>query len=174
VRESGRFEEAITSRLHSSPRLGTARRLHGLVTTDYSVVKGPGPPAGAARRAKHFVLGCEDHRGMHLVVEKLTAGGQVLELEFSVRLAKSSWMAVRMLASSHTGPLFALVDGKSGRRSTGYIHRPRDYRPATRLQTAGPRMAPGQDLPPSGDSTTHSLIFRSVNPEVVDRVLGPG
>ncbi|NWF85600.1 MAG: hypothetical protein HXY18_17430 [Bryobacteraceae bacterium] len=56
-------------------------------------------------------------RGRPVAVKKLTAGGQFLELEFSVRLAKSSWMAVRILASSHTSPVFALVDGKPVRAS---------------------------------------------------------
>ena len=47
----------------------------------------------------------------------VTADGQVRELAFDVAIDKSSWMAVRILRSSHTNPVFVLVDGKPIRAS---------------------------------------------------------
>ncbi len=55
--------------------------------------------------------------GKPVAMKKLEADGQVRELEFSTALPKSSWIAVRILASSHTNPIFALVDGKPVRAS---------------------------------------------------------
>jgi hypothetical protein len=40
------------------------------------------------------------------------ADGQVREVTFDVTLDRSSWIAARILRSSHTNPVFALVDGK--------------------------------------------------------------
>lgn len=55
--------------------------------------------------------------GKVAAVKKLTADGQVRDLEFSTTAKKSSWIAVRILASSHTNPIFVLVDGKPVRAS---------------------------------------------------------
>jgi hypothetical protein len=41
----------------------------------------------------------------------------VRDLEFAVPVSKSSWIALRILPSSHTNPIFVLVDGKSIRAS---------------------------------------------------------
>ena len=55
--------------------------------------------------------------GLPVATKHLTADGQVYDLEFDVPIKKSSWIAVRILPSSHTNPIFALVDGKPVRAS---------------------------------------------------------
>ena len=47
----------------------------------------------------------------------IPADGQLRDVMFNVRIDKSSWMAARILPSSHTNPIFALVDGKPIRAS---------------------------------------------------------
>jgi hypothetical protein len=47
----------------------------------------------------------------------VTADGQVRPLTFDVPIEKSSWIAVRILPSSHTNPVFAMVDGRPIRAS---------------------------------------------------------
>jgi hypothetical protein len=47
----------------------------------------------------------------------MVADGSVRDLEFDVPIQKSSWIAVRILPSSHTNPVFAMVDGKPIRAS---------------------------------------------------------
>lgn len=47
----------------------------------------------------------------------LAADGQVQDLSFEVDIARSSWVALRILPSSHTNPIFVLVDGKPIRAS---------------------------------------------------------
>ena len=49
--------------------------------------------------------------------QNLLADGQVREMAFDVSIDKSSWIALRILPSSHTNPIFALVDGKPIRAS---------------------------------------------------------
>jgi len=55
--------------------------------------------------------------GLPVATKNLPADGQVYDLEFDVPIKKSSWIAVRILPSSHTNPIFALVDGKPVRAS---------------------------------------------------------
>ena len=47
----------------------------------------------------------------------VTADGQIRPVAFDVPIEKSSWIAVRILPSSHTNPVFAIVDGKPIRAS---------------------------------------------------------
>jgi hypothetical protein len=47
----------------------------------------------------------------------VTADGQIRPVTFDVPIEKSSWIAVRILPSSHTNPIFAMVDGKPIRAS---------------------------------------------------------
>ena len=49
--------------------------------------------------------------------KEIVADGSVQKLNFSVPIAKSSWIVVRILPSSHTDPIFLLVDGKPIRAS---------------------------------------------------------
>jgi len=48
---------------------------------------------------------------------EILADGQMRLLEFDTRIDRSSWMALRILPSSHTNPVFVLVDGKPIRAS---------------------------------------------------------
>ncbi|PYQ49775.1 MAG: hypothetical protein DMF78_17480 [Acidobacteria bacterium] len=49
--------------------------------------------------------------------QTVTADGTLRDVSFEVPLAESSWLAVRILPSSHTNPVFAIVDGKPIRAS---------------------------------------------------------
>jgi hypothetical protein len=42
----------------------------------------------------------------------LVADGQVREMAFDVPVTSSSWIAARILPSSHTNPIFLIVNGK--------------------------------------------------------------
>jgi hypothetical protein len=55
--------------------------------------------------------------GERAAVQNLVADGQVRTLAFDVAIDASSWVAVRVLPSSHTNPVFVLVDGKPIRAS---------------------------------------------------------
>ncbi len=48
---------------------------------------------------------------------EITADGSPQKLNFNVPISKSSWVAVRILPSSHTNAVFVLVDGKPIRAS---------------------------------------------------------
>lgn len=45
------------------------------------------------------------------------ANGSLQNLSFETRIDKSSWVALRILPSSHTNPIFVLVNGKPIRAS---------------------------------------------------------
>ena len=50
----------------------------------------------------------------------IDADGEVREVEFDVHLDRSSWIALRILPSSHTNPIFVIVEGapiRASRRS---------------------------------------------------------
>jgi hypothetical protein len=49
--------------------------------------------------------------------QALIADGQVQDLEFPVAIERSSWVALRILPSSHTNPIFVVVGGKPIRAS---------------------------------------------------------
>ena len=42
----------------------------------------------------------------------IVADGQVRDLEFDVPVERSSWIAARILPSSHTNPIFVIMNGK--------------------------------------------------------------
>jgi hypothetical protein len=47
----------------------------------------------------------------------VTADGRVRDLAFDVTLDRSSWIALRVLPSSHTNPIFVTIAGKPIRAS---------------------------------------------------------
>jgi len=47
----------------------------------------------------------------------ITADGHMEDISFDAQIDKSSWVALRILPSSHTNPIFVLVDGKPVRAS---------------------------------------------------------
>jgi len=55
--------------------------------------------------------------GQPIARKDVAADGTIRDVMFDVPLVKSSWIAVRILPSSHTNPIFALVDRKPIRAS---------------------------------------------------------
>jgi hypothetical protein len=55
--------------------------------------------------------------GYPVAKQDLLADGQLRELSFEVKLERSSWVALRILPSSHTNPIFVEVGGKPIRAS---------------------------------------------------------
>ena len=50
--------------------------------------------------------------GKPVARKNIVADGQVRDLEFEVPVERSSWIAARILPSSHTNPIFLMVNGK--------------------------------------------------------------
>ena len=50
--------------------------------------------------------------GVPVAKQNIVADGTMHEPKFTVNIDKSSWVALRILPSSHTNPIFVLVDGK--------------------------------------------------------------
>jgi len=57
--------------------------------------------------------------GKPIAHKNIIADGSVQDLAFDVPIERSSWVAIRILGSSHTNPIFILVDGKPIRASRG-------------------------------------------------------
>jgi len=55
--------------------------------------------------------------GQAVARQEIVADGTLQQLEFDTPIRQSSWIAVRILPSSHTNPIFALVAGKPVRAS---------------------------------------------------------
>jgi hypothetical protein len=55
--------------------------------------------------------------GKPVARKNVVADGAVQSIDFDVTIERSSWLAVRILGSSHTNPVFVLVDGKPIRAS---------------------------------------------------------
>lgn len=55
--------------------------------------------------------------GSPVARQEILADGTLREVSFDFRIEKSSWVAVRILPSSHTNPIFVLVGGKPIRAS---------------------------------------------------------
>ena len=55
--------------------------------------------------------------GKPVARKNIVADGSVQDLAFDVPVERSSWLAVRILGSSHSNPIFILVDGKPIRAS---------------------------------------------------------
>ena len=55
--------------------------------------------------------------GQPVAVKKILADGVLREVSFDVRVERSSWLALRILPSSHTNPVFVTVGGRPIRAS---------------------------------------------------------
>jgi hypothetical protein len=55
--------------------------------------------------------------GSPVARQAILADGKLQDISFETKLEKSSWVALRILPSSHTNPIFVLVDGKPIRAS---------------------------------------------------------
>ena len=72
--------------------------------------------------------------GERAAVQNLIADGKMRTLTFDLKVDRSSWIAVRVLPSAHTNPVFVMVGGKpirASRRSAEWC--------LTRSTSAGPR-----------------------------------
>jgi hypothetical protein len=59
--------------------------------------------------------------GRPVAKKTIVADGRAQSLTFDVDLARSSWVALRILPSSHTNPVFVVVDGKPIRASRASV-----------------------------------------------------
>ena len=59
--------------------------------------------------------------GRPVAKQTIVADGHVQQLAFDVDIPRSSWVALRILPSSHTNPIFVLVDGKPIRASRSSV-----------------------------------------------------
>jgi hypothetical protein len=55
--------------------------------------------------------------GAVVATKRVSADGRAHDVTFTTKVDASSWIAVRILPSSHTNPIFAIVDGKPIRAS---------------------------------------------------------
>jgi hypothetical protein len=55
--------------------------------------------------------------GLPVAKQEVTADGSYHDVEFEVKIDRSSWVALRVYPSSHTNPVFVLVGGKPIRAS---------------------------------------------------------
>jgi hypothetical protein len=55
--------------------------------------------------------------GYPVAKQVVAADGELRDVTFEVPIERSSWVALRVLPSSHTNPIFVLVDGKPVRAS---------------------------------------------------------
>jgi hypothetical protein len=55
--------------------------------------------------------------GLPVAQQEIVADGSLQEVQFDVPISRSSWVALRIEASSHTNPVFVLVEGKPIRAS---------------------------------------------------------
>jgi hypothetical protein len=55
--------------------------------------------------------------GQPVAKKNMLADGTIRDVAFDVPVAKSSWIALRIMPSSHTNPVFAIVEGKPIRAS---------------------------------------------------------
>jgi hypothetical protein len=55
--------------------------------------------------------------GYPVARKNIVADGTLRDVSFDVKVDRSSWVALRILPSSHTNPIFVLVDGKPIRAS---------------------------------------------------------
>jgi hypothetical protein len=55
--------------------------------------------------------------GVAVARRQIAADGAIRDITFDVPIERSSWVALRILPSSHTNPIFVLVDGKPIRAS---------------------------------------------------------
>ena len=55
--------------------------------------------------------------GYPVAKQTIVADGKLQDIAFDVKVDKSSWLALRILPSSHTNPIFVLIDDKPIRAS---------------------------------------------------------
>jgi hypothetical protein len=64
--------------------------------------------------------------GYPVAEKEIPADGKIRPISFSVPIRQSSWVALRILGTAHTNPLFVMVGGKpicASRRSAGWLRK---------------------------------------------------
>ena len=64
--------------------------------------------------------------GQAVETQEIVADGEIVTLQFEIPIDRSSWVALRIFPSSHTNPVFVVVDGKpvrASRRSATMVFR---------------------------------------------------
>jgi hypothetical protein len=116
----------------SELRLLTPGTIHATVRVAAHLEKKPNPEVGKRRYSdgpywdiERARIGETRNVPVELVVnghpvarQEILADGEIRDVSFDVPVEKSSWVAVRILGSSHTNPIFVLVGGKPIRAST--------------------------------------------------------
>ncbi len=55
--------------------------------------------------------------GQAVETQEIVADGEIVPVQFEASIDRSSWVALRIFPSSHTNPVFVIVDGKPIRAS---------------------------------------------------------
>ena len=55
--------------------------------------------------------------GQSIETQEIVADGEIVPIQFEASIERSSWVALRIFPSSHTNPVFVIVDGKPIRAS---------------------------------------------------------
>ena len=55
--------------------------------------------------------------GQAVETQEIVANGEIVPVQFETAIDRSSWVALRIFPSSHTNPVFVIVDGKPIRAS---------------------------------------------------------
>jgi hypothetical protein len=61
------------------------------------------------------------YNGKPVEKKEITAGGNFQNIRFNYKVEKSGWFAIRINSSSHTNPIFIMVDGKPVRETKSAI-----------------------------------------------------
>ncbi len=99
--------------------------------------------------------------GIVVARKEIVADGSLQKLNFSVPVTQSSWIAVRILPSSHTNPIFVLVAGKpirASRRSAEWCLRSVDQ-----CWTQKVRLISSRELPEAKKAYDHAReVYRKL------------
>lgn len=129
--------EGNTNREHSSHRPGSFRVTATIAA--WLPEEPPEPPAGLPTYSAPMGWHLERARigqsrnvllelivnGVAVATSKLAADGAEYDIAFDVELTRSSWVALRILPSVHTQPIFVEIEGKpirSSRHSAQWLH----------------------------------------------------
>ena len=62
--------------------------------------------------------------GLPVAKQEIEADGKMRPVSFDARVERSSWVALRILPSSHTNPVFVLAQGQGVRAADGVVEGP--------------------------------------------------
>jgi len=107
----------------SGTRLNIAVKAVGLLTENQdpigAIIASRGPYQSPYWHIERARIGTSRKIPVELIVngfpverKEITADGRWEDIHFDYEISKSSWIAIRIYQSSHTNPIFAIVDGK--------------------------------------------------------------